>query len=772
MKRIYTITLAAMGVALSMSAQSKFDPAASQLLQTVEAQEMAKAKARSGVQMRVYGPQVNADEKVAVAVAIKDATAVDEMLARGYDLVNTTGSVIMCYLTPAQIKEVAEIPEVQTVSLGGEEQLHLAMARAATGVDIMQKGSEETGNRTFTGKGVIAGIMDTGLQPNHVNFLDENGEPRIKRLWVITGSAATQDFDTPAKIKGYTTDDSKKTHATHVLGILGGSFNGTGRNGGTTAQAGKVALINPNTGKPMNSSSRPVPYYGVAKDAELAVCIGTLDGNNIVMAAEKLNAYAKEQSKPAVMNLSLGHNYGPHDGTTPQNKRLAELGKEMLICISAGNEGGYNMSYSKQLTASDNKIKTTLSTSSYAKGYVDIWGDNSSAITVTFIAVDKTDGSIKYQYKLDKNTQGESTFIGGSNQNYGNVTMIPALDTYFGPDAMIMLRSNISTDNNRYNVYCNVDLGEIPRSNVVPGLIVEGRAGNGINMYSGSQGAVQLYSNGIDGFIDGTPDASINDLGCGDNVLVVGAHVNNNAIPILNGTLEMTGTIGEIASFSSYGKTFAGKQLPDVSGPGMGMVSSFSRYYMDKFNPEQSGTDYDYRVGEVFAGVDKTTKAALYDYYAEMSGTSMSSPFVAGVLALWLEADPTLTMDRVKEIIKETADHDEFTAKNTERWGMGKINALAGLKKILGSGSVNTVEADDAADNMIVEALGGKRYSVFVGGTDGFTANLYNMQGGLAASVAADGNSTEIDASQLSEGIYLLEVRGKNFHTSRKLMVR
>ena len=150
----------------------------------------------------------------------------------------------------------------------------------------------------------------------------------------------------------------------------------------------------------------------------------------------------------------------------------------------------------------------------------------------------------------------------------------------------------------------------------------------------------------------------------------------------------------------------------------------------------------------------------------------MSSPFVAGVLALWLEADPTLTIDRVKEIIKKTAVNDEFTAKNKERWGMGKINAFAGLKEILGTGSLNTVQADDAADKMIVEALGGKRYSVFVGGTDGFTANLYNMQGALTATVTTSGDTAEVDASQLSEGIYVLEVQGKNLRTSRKFMVK
>ena len=126
------------------------------------------------------------------------------------------------------------------------------------------------------------------------------------------------------------------------------------------------------------------------------------------------------------------------------------------------------------------------------------------------------------------------------------------------------------------------------------------------------------------------------------------------------------------------------------------MIASYSTPYMQKLEAGElpnEGVAFNQRCAEATNPVTKET-----NYWMEMSGTSMSSPFVAGVLALWLEAVPTLTMDRVKEIIRKTATHDEFTAKDPDKWGMGKINALAGLKEILGTGSVNTVEADDAAD--------------------------------------------------------------------------
>lgn len=202
------------------------------------------------------------------------------------------------------------------------------------------------------------------------------------------------------------------------------------------------------------------------------------------------------------------------------------------------------------------------------------------------------------------------------------------------------------------------------------------------------------------------------------------------------------------------------------------MISSYSRYYMAANSKDEYNIDGSAISAWVYNETSKKTKS----YWAEMSGTSMSSPFVAGVLALWAEAaadrGEVLTMDRVKQIIKETADHDEFTAQQPERWGMGKINALAGLKKILSQSTVNSVGADDPEKSLIVENRGGKQFNVFMGGTDGFTANLYNMQGALVASVATEGEALDLDASAMGDGIYLLEVQARNTRVARKLMVK
>ena len=66
------------------------------------------------------------------------------------------------------------------------------------------------------------------------------------------------------------------------------------------------------------------------------------------------------------------------------------------------------------------------------------------------------------------------------------------------------------------------------------------------------------------------------------------------------------------------------------------------------------------------------------------SGTSMASPVVAGVVALWLQAKPDLTPAEVLEVIRETSTHPNNTLtypNNT--YGYGQIDAYQGLLYVL-----------------------------------------------------------------------------------------
>lgn len=89
-----------------------------------------------------------------------------------------------------------------------------------------------------------------------------------------------------------------------------------------------------------------------------------------------------------------------------------------------------------------------------------------------------------------------------------------------------------------------------------------------------------------------------------------------------------------VASFSSRGPTLDGVAKPDLLAPGTNIVSLRSWCsYLDRSLSEN-------RVG---------------DHYFSMSGTSMATPIVAGIVALMLSADPTLTPDQIKQRLLKTS---------------------------------------------------------------------------------------------------------------------
>ena len=98
---------------------------------------------------------------------------------------------------------------------------------------------------------------------------------------------------------------------------------------------------------------------------------------------------------------------------------------------------------------------------------------------------------------------------------------------------------------------------------------------------------------------------------------------------------------------------------------------------------------------------DSTTLFGRKHYYGVDKGTSMAAPNVAGVIALWLQANPCLTTEDVRALIKETSYNDQYTTDvslipsgNVMQAGAGKIDALRGLQVITGTTDIQTAGAD------------------------------------------------------------------------------
>ncbi len=141
---------------------------------------------------------------------------------------------------------------------------------------------------------------------------------------------------------------------------------------------------------------------------------------------------------------------------------------------------------------------------------------------------------------------------------------------------------------------------------------------------------------------------------------------------------------GTLADFSSRGIPRAERlgnddplddfDAPTITAPGTGraFASNASRFTSGIVSVRSLLTS-----ATVAADSELTPTEALF--YTQKSGTSMATPFAAGVVALMLDADPTLTPDEVKQILIETAS----VMPGYEEWevGAGYINAYAAVDK-------------------------------------------------------------------------------------------
>jgi serine protease AprX len=79
---------------------------------------------------------------------------------------------------------------------------------------------------------------------------------------------------------------------------------------------------------------------------------------------------------------------------------------------------------------------------------------------------------------------------------------------------------------------------------------------------------------------------------------------------------------------------------------------------------------------------DPDVPTAYAPFYCYMSGTSMATPHVAGIVALMLEANPNLTPAQVRDILERTATN--MTGRLAWEAGAGHVNAYAAVAAAAG----------------------------------------------------------------------------------------
>ncbi len=142
----------------------------------------------------------------------------------------------------------------------------------------------------------------------------------------------------------------------------------------------------------------------------------------------------------------------------------------------------------------------------------------------------------------------------------------------------------------------------------------------------------------------------------------------------------------------------------------------------------------------------------------------MSTPQVAGIIATWLEAVPTLTTEQIRETFKNTAIRDKYTGSEPNNtWGYGKIDAYAGLVYILKNFStVEQVKTYAEAWKATTQPDG--LHILFLKSVGETRVDVYALNGTLAKTLKLTGKTTGddcvVDFADLAHGVYVVKIAG------------
>lgn len=700
----------------------------------------------------------------------------------GLEIQGGRGKRLMGEFAASAISVLEECPAVKSIQLERPVNAKMNVARALSGIDLIHQGAELP--QAYDGEGVICALVDGGFDPNHVNFVKDDGTSRIENFTYFrptqSGNVVTETYDA-AYMPNIDTESSETFHGTHTMGIMAGSYRGK-----VTAGIINIGADGIGTADVKEIDN---PYYGVAPGASLAAAAGAGSDYYVALGINQILNYAywkagyTQTTVPVMLNLSIGSNIGPHDGSATLSQYIdmevdqSEPQVPFIPVISAGNEGDLLIALNKTLAEDDLEMKTTLlSTDPFKEqgtypnalyGQVYIYSDSAEPFEIQAVVINKRRGAVALRNALGAVPEGAQKYFctSASYQADESDVISPQLAKNF-EGYMGVIAALDEQESGRYMAIVDLMLWQTDANadgNYCIGIIAKGAPGQRIDAYCTGDW-FNFSSGGIDpeeGYLDGTSDGSISDVACGKNVIVVGSYNARNYWANIDRTVAgyEHGMFdnNKVSDFSSWGTLTDGRRLPHVCAPGATIISSSNEYYIK-----------DYKVPDNNLQATFSDGTRRYSWH-QCVGTSMATPVVTGSVALWMQADPTLTVDKVRDIITKTATvDDDVLAGNPVQWGAGKFNAYQGLKQVLSEkASAPIVGVDPLPELLVIQRQG--ELEVSLPGVQSLDAHLYTAVGAQVRGVSEQGDSAMIPTDGLAAGVYIIKVNGLH---SAKIIIK
>lgn len=650
--------------------------------------------------------------------------------------------VILADTVESQTRRPLRIPKVINEYRRPPRQvvLYNDVSRHELAVDELHQGIE-VGNEIipFTGKGVVIGMVDSGIDPRHPAFVNsETGGSRIA-LYITTksvneGSSAKFTYNSFRPMEGEAVakrfvDFGAGGHGTHTSATASGVSCGT-------------------------------PYQGMAPDATIVMTSmgDAMYDDEIAFGITSALDYARENNMPCVTSLSIGSCSGLHDGTSMTTDLLeSELDDAgQIICFAAGNDGDSACSISRDFSADSSPLATAL--------YRSISGNKAAGANTVFVS-SSDDMQIAFSLvEIGPKNYGEvwrspyfnyNDFSVGAN---GILSECPQIKEHLsGSSYLVLYRSK--SKSGIYAMEIDGFFDWVPEmSNYTLGVILNSPSGAEINGFTEPSSSA-FGSFDIEGYTSGDASQSISDHCTSPYVISVGA---------VNGRLSYTSITGEecpvdqdfygpykaTAAYASYGTI--PEKLPHTTAPGTMVISALN----DRSN---------------YPEVCKVKDAdGLTWRYGAAAGTSMSTPAISGMIALWLQANPSLTRQDVLELLEYSADPDY----GADKARFGVPSAYKGLKRILETTSVNLIPGVLPESNantplrLMVKYLDSNLVEAVVPfPTTGGTYTLYSADGRMLSQNTFDGATFSVELPS-RQGLCVLTVTTPQGTATQKLTTK
>jgi len=500
----------------------------------------------------------------------------------------------------------------------------------------------------LSGEDVLIVILDRGLDYRHPDFLDSNGNTRLAYIYDMIDPTGANDPNNPygiGTIFDRNTIDialdnndpplstDRYGHGTATTGIAAGNGSGTA---GLEFQgvAPNATIIS------IKITHDPFPAFGSEPGQA-----GFFNPAYLPVAMQFAEDKIAELGLPAVTLMNIGSIGGPTDGTSLIARAIDDFvsNGNTFVC-GVGDDGG-NDNHASGTVAQNQTIEIDVMKGEAGFLRFDLWYSEDDRFTVS---VERPNGNVSGPFIAPAGPNGSN------DQNLGDIQIYHRganTEFYEATSNRRELTIDFTGTTGTYKV------------------ILEGAQINSGEFHAVLNPSTYYNNNRFTSFV--SPGYSINDYASANLVITPGDYVVQNDWVDINGIprdITGQGETGELWIGSSSSPTQDGRLGIDFVASGEVCHAAYAdnTYYESfTFNVLQNSNGL----------------------YGIQNAVSAAAPLSTGVIALMLEADPSLTPAEIKSILQQSARQDSFTGSvPNHTWGYGKLDALAAIERTLGIG--------------------------------------------------------------------------------------